>query len=384
MRKKLSDGITEIGEQVGLDTVNITAHYERIKRYINDVREEIQEMPYKFRALETVFQIHANVQVTGGTVAMYSSSSTGGLEDNWMFREITGTNTVWNADTTASDTRHPYTNYSITFGSEPSTWKVDNVIDDTHIWLSGPYHGGYQGQSGISYRMYQRYYPLGTRINKIISAKDESTQSDIKIVTPQELSYYNNNSTVQGTPIRYAAIWSNWDVDYLYSTALTVSVTAGSLLASASTVLGGSNDANAIESITINSSSFGVARFMSRDTFLLSSPALVTSGTMSATAYAQQSDFIEFAPIPDSGQPITIYGYKKINPLHNASELMEEGWWPAIRAGAMVRGYEYLKRPVQEKMGLYQKALQALIRDQSSGAPGRIKPRIDSRYSGNF
>src|SRR3990167_9781004 len=116
MRKSFSDAVTELGEQIGLDTVNVSAHETRVQRWINDIRESIEELPYDFKSLQYVGQLRTYVHATAGTVAVSADS-----------KEVTGSSTTW-----TSEISKPYNQYWITIASGHS-YRVQHVVDDTHL-----------------------------------------------------------------------------------------------------------------------------------------------------------------------------------------------------------------------------------------------------------
>lgn len=374
MRKSLSDGITEIGEQIGLDTVNITAHKERVKRWVNDTRKQLEGMPYDWRALEFIFQRTTQLTVTAGTAYV---GGTGGLT-----QMVTGSGTTW------TNLSHPYDQYYITIGTamDAAAFRVRNIIDDTHLVIDA--YADFVA-SGESYVIYNRYFTLPYKPYRIKAIYNESKSKEIEIVNLsdswEKFKYFKPNSQ-GGDSISYAVLWGNNERED-GSQTYSITTVANSHIVSASVTNLLQEFSNDGVMLTISATAgFRILNAMSPDTFYVDPAPRVSVTTAASTAYNQDQYYIQFLPLVDTTEQVSFYGYRSVHNLMNDNDLIEDGWWEAVRAGAIVRGFEYLKRPTQEKQFFYDKAVANLVRSQANPkSQPRIKPYFNrDRYSGYF
>src|SRR3990167_1087507 len=118
MQKRISEAITELGEQIGLDTTVITAHKERVRRWTSDIREQIGELPYALSALQFELQLRTFRSVTANVTV-----STGALTT-----EATGSGSAFTTDLV-----EPYSTWVMLY--EGREYQIDNVQSATVLTL---------------------------------------------------------------------------------------------------------------------------------------------------------------------------------------------------------------------------------------------------------
>jgi len=367
MRKRFDDAITECGEIIGLDVANITAHEARVARWINDTREAISELPYNFLALQSVVQLRTYTFVTAGTIAVSSNGV-----------EVTGSSTNFDGDLDK-----PWNRWwlSISSSGGSTMYRIANVVSDTICELEVPFANTATGSvSGLSYIISQLYYPVPYAFRTITLAREGLGSNEVGYRDPIEFDYYGRSGS-------FPEVFTIRDTqDTPVETVYTgVSSTANSTILSAEGTFldDGLQPGDEIRFLT---TAFALKRVLSQTSLELLQAPITTTGDTTATARTGNRHLIQFSPNIDQNNVITLIGYRKVFPLSNDRDLIEDGWWDAVRAGVIVKGYEFLKRPSGEKVALYNEALKKLIRNQklSFSRIPRLKPLIGNRYSGKF
>jgi hypothetical protein len=339
-----------------------------VRGWINDIREQISEMPYNFKALQFTHQIRLYGVVTAGTV---TTSANG--------REVTGASTTWT--TTISK---PYNAWQVKFDNR--FYKIENIVSDTIMVLAEPLPGGDSTAGGASYKAHQKFYPLPYDVQKLWYVKEQQTPKELRYVDPIEKEYYfsdENPGAISTYPEGYTT-WGSQDVGTETTYADCVAASSGyTVTCSGESLL--DDNLKPGDLFTLSATSFTVNRVIGSDT-LLTQQIISKSVTSTAKASNNHGTYIEFSPPTNINDIVTLYGYRKTYPLHGDNDVLEEGWYPAVRAGVIVRGWEYLKRPIAEKRDIYNKAIQQLVRSQVTAHNrfSRIKLRIPRRYTGYF
>lgn len=368
MRKKLGPAITDVGEAIGLDVGNITAHKERVRGFINTVREEIQELPYDFQALRFVYNHRTEAKEDTGTVSVSANGY-----------EVTG------ASTTFTNLSKPYNQYFIIVGGRE--YRVSDVASDTSMFLYSPVAIS-ASAAGESFAVYRKFYTLPPMVESITHISDQNQKKPINQVSLSELEDTYVDFALSGELPEVIALWETQESVEL-NTYADVGGNAGSNTASAAAGSDFHSDGVRPGTLfTVSSTAFTVDRVLSPTKLRLTqsiSSALGDHG--SATAENNEGLMFAIGPNYATVNNFTLYGKKKVAPLHDDNDYLEEGWWPTIRAMAIAKGSEFLKRNDQpQKEAKAAQALRNLIRDQvnRSRKYPRLKPRMDDRYSGDF
>lgn len=293
-------------------------------------------------------------------------------------REVTGSGTSWLTNLTK-----PYQAWYMYIDGRQ--YQVDFVNSNTLLTLRVPY-AGTATAAGASYQAFRKYYPLEYYADKLHYVKEHSQPVELSKLSLQEKEYYYMNDLpgeIQDYPSGYV-LWASQDIPI--QTTYTVSADANGVeVTAASGTTWRDDDLGPGDELTISSTAFTIQRITSQTTLDLIQKISTDVSGLAATGTQKDRTFVEFVPMPNKNDVMTLFGYKKAFPLHSDNDYIEEGWWGAVRAGVIKRGFEYLKRPIGEKEDLYQQALQRLIRDQTTRSKfTRIRPSISGRYSGYF
>ena len=369
MQKRISEAITELGEQIGLDTTVITAHKERVRRWTNDIREQIGELPYDLSALQFELQLRTFRSVTANVTV-----STGALTT-----EATGSGSAFTTDLV-----EPYSTWVMLY--EGREYQIDNVQSATVLTLRAGYIGSSSSSGAATF--YRKYNPIPFMVNRLVLVKDQGQELDLPHIPVNESESYFPSHSIEGYLPEGYHIWGNQEIG-VTKEYMDVGGNADSYTASAVATANFYSDGVTPGTLfQVSSTAFTVKRILTPNRLLLEQSISSSIGSNgSATAINQNRVFMTFLPVYASAGLFNLKGLKKVSPLYNDDDWIEDGWWSAVRAGVIVRGYEYLKRPIGEKQALYQAALQNLIREQrlAESRFGRIRPKMNpGRYSGYF
>ena len=365
MQVRLDVCVSAVAAEAGLDPDRVGQDKINILRFINDVRREIASLPVHLQALEHIGELLGAVHVTAGTVAATQNQA-----------EVTGTTTSF---ATAMAGRY------MKIG-DVDYRRISYVTDTTHLTLETGWPG--DTVSAKTYRIWKKYYPLPPKVSKINNIKDYTNTVPFTYYDPSEFILKFKDESETGTPHSYTVYGaSDYGLDYLGSTVFAgVSVTANSpivaSLAGAVTALAPGDKLRIGDTTT--ASAFYIDRILTDTQVSLRTVVPQTGGSLSATSLSTNRKLLQFFPTID-GTPVFMYtAMLDIFDLFDDEALLEDGWYTAIKKGAIAKSLGYIRDQREtQKIQEYQMELQNLVRNQLKALNPfpRLKPWISKRYS---
>ena len=366
MAVRLDSLVSAIAHEAGLDPDRVSQDKTNIIRWINDARREIYELPVHFSAMEFVGEFVGVANVTAGTVAATQNQP-----------EVTGTSTSF---TTAMAGRY------ISINS--AAWqRIAYVSDTTHLTLESSWNEG--SVTGKTYIIWKRDYQLPPKVAKIKRLFDlNERDKPLSLYDPAE--FYQRFGF--GDTFSPAYAWMQYGQSdiadaFLGKTIYTsVTVTAGSPLvdlASVNIVTAIAPGDRLIIGNATTSTAFFVDRILTDTRLALTHVCTISTGTTSATAESLNRLNIRFYPSVDSSRVYYFEAYKNLRDLSDNSDLIEPGWYNAVRKGAIAKAMGYITSPREGmKIKEYEFEVANLIRTQYKALnPAiRMKVHIPQRY----
>lgn len=370
MRVTLDAIVSAVAVEVGLDPDNVTSDKTKIYRFVNDTRREIASLPYYFKSLEFTGELVESQWVTAGTVKATQDRS-----------EITGSSTSW---VTA------HSGWYIKIGSQTEYQRIAYVTDSTHATLESAWQ--YSSVTADTYKMFKRYYELPPKVDKVLRIKEPVKDSLLDFYEPQEFMERYNVLETFGDPDVYTQFGStDLGLEYLTSTVYaSVTSTANSPIlhfssAFLTTAMAPGDMIRLGDSTT--STTFYVDSIISSSIISLRSYVNISSAALSATGFALHRPLLEFYPAINGRKILRYQAQKNVVDLVNGDDWLEDGWYSAIKAGAIAKAMGYINSPKeQQKLVEYEARKVDLIRSQAialNPAP-RLKPFIPRRYGKSF
>jgi len=368
----LSATVSAVAAEVGLDPDRNTQDKQNITRWINDTRQEIYNLPVRFAAAEFVSEFAGVANVTAGTVSTVQFQA-----------EVTGLGTTWD---NSMDGRY----IQIATGQ----WqRISHVSDSTHLTLESSWN--LTGNSGQSYIMWKRYYVLPHKVGHVMTIFDMSnSRFPLAYYDPSEFYLKYGFGDNFNPPLAFTQ-FSTSELGYAYQYGrvfTSVTATAGSPFidfpAGSGVVTGISPGDKLLFGDSTTSTAFAVDRVYTDTRVALTELATVTYTSATASAFAMNRVAIQVYPGISNNNTYYYEAYKTCYDLINQSDLIEEGWYPAVKKGAIAKGCGYIRDPREgEKLKEYMAEVQNLIRVQwkAKNPSSRLKPYIPRRYgTGGF
>lgn len=365
----LGTTVSAVASEVGLDPDRVTQDATNIKRWINDTRQEIYNLPLKLSAAEFVGEFAGVANVTAGTVTATQNQA-----------EVTGSGTSW-----TSSMAGRYMQVST------GQWqRISYVTDTTHLTLESGWPG--TGVTGGTYTIWKRYYFLPHKVGQVLTIFDMSNaRLPLAFYEASEFYLKFGFGDTFSSPMAFTQ-FSSSELGYQYLDARTfssVTSTANSPIldfpSTAGLVTGvAPGDRILLSDGATSSTAFAVDRVYT-DTKLALAEAVVAASvaTASVTAFAMNRVAVQTFPGISNNNIYYFEAYKRGYDLINNQDLIEEGWYPAVKKGAIAKGCGYIRDPrEQQKLAEYSAAIASLIRTQykaKNPAP-RLKPHITGRY----
>lgn len=373
MWMQLGTVVSAVAAEVGLDPDRVTQDATNIKRWINDTRQEIYSLPVRLSAAEYVSEFPGTANVTAGTFTATQNLA-----------EVTGASTSWTAAMAGRYFRN--TNNGV--------WqRISRVTDTTHLTLESGWPG--TGATAANYQIWKRYYFMPHKVDKIITIFDMGNNRF-------PMAYYDSSEFYKkygfgdafNPPLAFTQFSSN-ELGYAYIDSVVysnVTSTSGSPLldfSSTSLVTAMSpGDRLLMTDGATSSTAFACDRILTDTRIALAEIATVTTVTGSVTAFAMNRLAVQFYPAIDNTNIYYYEARKRAYDLINNSDLLEEGWYPTVKKGAIAKGCGYIRDPrEQQKLGEYHMELNNLLRVQykAKNPSPRLKPHISRRYgTGGF
>lgn len=363
---RLDAVVSAVAAEAGLDPDRVTQDKTNIVRWVNDTRREIAENQIDFQALQTFGQFVGVANVTAGTCAATQNQA-----------EVTGSSTSW---TTAMSGRY------IAINSTP--WqRVSYVTDSTHLTLEASWNQS--SITGKTYILWKREYEFPASIDKIERVRDMSQTDALSYYPPDEFSAKFGFGDFFSDPYAYTQFGTDvLGLNYLGSTVYaSITTTANSPIVDFASTAGLVTGLFAGDRLMIGnattSTAFVVQRVLTDSKVALRDYVNVTLAAQSATAMTNDRLLVRFYNAIDNTRIYNWEGKKRIVDLIGNGDLIEEGWYSAIRKGAIAKCMGYINSPKeQQKLAEYTEEVRKLIRDQAKtkNPYPRLKPNIQRRY----
>ena len=356
--------VSAIAADAGLDPDRVTQHKTEIKRWINETRREIYELPVRMQALEFRGEIATVANVTAGTVAATQNQS-----------EVTGSSTAF---VTAMTGRY------ISINSSP--WqRISFVTDSTHLSLEASWNG--DSGTGLSYTIWKRDYalpPKAAKVDKIVAMSEPDTP--LAYYDPGEFHARYGLGDSFGDPLAWTQYGSSeFPEAYLGSTVYTVTSTANSPLVDFAAGSGLVTGVAAGDRLTILSTAFTVEKVLSDVKLAVRGFISVSTAATSATALSSNRLLIQFYQAANAQKVYMFDGKRTFADLYADGDLLEPGWYMAVKKGAVAKAMSFVASPREPlKIQDYQSEILQLIRSQYKAfnpAP-RLKLAVPGRYTG--
>lgn len=367
MSVRLDVTVSAVAWESGLDPDRVSQDLINIKRFINDTRREIAELPVRFSALEFSGEIVGVVNATAGTAAATLNKA-----------EVTGTSTSW---TTGMAGRY--------IKIDDQAWqRISYVTDTTHLTLDSSWNNTTVTAGTI--KIWKRDYPLPAKVAKllrVIPLNDKDRPAAMYDVS-EFYKRYGFADTFD-TPVNAYTQFGTQDLAdaFIGSTIWTTcTITAGIPIADFTgvgmvTALA-PGDRLLIGNAT-TSTAFYVDKVLTDLRVGLSHSPSISTGTTSATGHSLDRLNVRFNPAIDNTNVNYYEAYKKIHDLWDASDFIEEGWYNAVRKGAIAKAMGYVGNPKEvQKIKEYEIEIANLIRNQykAQNPAFRFKVHIPYRY----
>lgn len=366
MYVRLDACVSAVAAEAGLDPDNNSQDKTNIKRWINDTRKEVYSLPVRFSALEFVGEFAGTAVVTAGTVNATQNQA-----------EVTGSSTAF---TTAMSGRY----IMISTGQ----WKrISYVSDSTHLTLESSWTG--DTVTNQSYMIWKRDYEMPHKVGTILNIFDMGENR-------YPLAFYDQSEFYQkfgwgdtlSNPQAFTQFGSSdLGLAYLTSTVYTVTTTADSPIvdfaAGSGVVTGLAPGDRLIIGNSSNSTAFYVDRILTDTKVSLRNFVTVSTGSTSATAFATDRLFARFFPGINDTRTYYFEAYKRCYDLYSDDDMIEDGWYPAVKKGAIAKALGYVRDPREaQKLAEAQAEIATLIRNQyrAKNPSPRLKPHITRRY----
>jgi len=360
--------VSAIAAEAGLDPDRVTQDDTNIIRWVNDVRRELHELPVRHRSLEHFGELVGVANVTAGTCKATQNQA-----------EITGSSTSW---ATAMAGRY------MKIGSQP--WqRVSFISDSTHLTLESGWNSG--TVTGQSYTIWKRDYEMPPNVNRVVRFVDYSNSNrELAFEDNAEFHMKHGFGDSFSDPEAFTEFGlSELGPAYLGSTVFTsVSITSNSPIIDFS----GTGLVTAMArgdrlriGDTTTSTAFYVDRVLTDTKVALTRYIGQTGSSLSATALSMNRRIVRFFPAIDGSKVYFYEAYRMPFDLIGDGDWLEEGWYTAIKKGAVARAMGYVGSPREElKIREYEAAKLDLIRSEHRimNPSSRLKPHIPGRYGG--
>lgn len=365
--------VSAIAAEVGLDPDRNSQDAINIRRWVNDTRDEIYNLPVRLSAAEFVGEFAGVMNVTAGTVTTTQNQA-----------EVTGSGTAW-----SSQMNGRY--MQIATGQ----WqRISFVSDATHLTLESGTPG--VGVTGGTYMIWKRYYILPHKVGQVLTIYDMSnSRFPLAYYEPSEFYLKYGFGDSFNPPLAFTQ-FSTTELGYSYLNSQVfsnVTCTAGSPILdfpSGSGLVTGiaPGDRLLISDGASSSTAFAADRVYTDSKLGLAEIMGSTVTTASVTAFAMNRVAIQVYPAISNNNIYYFEAYKRPYDLINSQDLVEEGWYPAVKKGAIAKGCGYIRDPREkDKIQEYATEIAKLMRGQykaKNPAP-RLKPYIPRRYgTGGF
>ena len=367
--------VSAVAAEVGLDPDRNSQDKTNIQRWINDTRQEIYNLPVRLSAAEFVGEFAGVANVTAGTVTTIQNQA-----------EVTGSGTSWSSSMNGSF-------ISIATGQ----WqRISYVTDTTHLTLESSWV--ITGTTASNYTIWKRYYVLPHKVEKVMTIFDQSNNRF-------PLAYYDPSEFYQkygfgGDNFSNAMAFTQFstsELGYQYLSGKTfssVTATANSPILDFPSGSGlvtavAPGDRLLLSDGSTSSTAFAIDRVYT-DTRLAMAEAFTAASlaTAAATGFAMNRVAVQLYPAVSNNNTYYFEARKRPYDLINSIDLIEEGWYPAVKKGAIAKGCGYVRDPREEKkQAEYAREITNLIRMQYKAAnpSSRLKPHIPRRYgTGGF
>lgn len=369
--------VSAIAAEVGLDPDRVAQDKTNIARWVNDTRDEIYSLPVRLSAAEYVGEFAGTANVTAGTFTSVQNQA-----------EITGSGTAW-----TSNMAGRY--FQQTTASTGQWQRISFVSDATHLTLESGNPGS--GVTGSSYQIWQRYYFFPHKVDQILTIFDMSNNRfPIAYYDKSEFYLKYGFGDAFNPPLAYTQ-FSSSELGYSYINSKvfsSVTCTANSPIvdfpANSGLVTGvAPGDRLLISDGSTSSTAFACDRVYTDTKLALAEGEIAASlTTATVTAFSMNRVAAQFYPAINNTNIYYYEARKRAYDLLNNSDLLEEGWYPAVKKGAIAKGCGYIRDPREtQKLQEYQLELQKLIRVQykAMNPSPRLKPHIPRRYgTGGF
>ena len=371
MSVRLDVIVSAVARDAGLDPDRNTQEKVWIIGWVNDVRREIANLPVRFSALEFSGEMVGVANVTAGTVNVTNLKA-----------EVTGSSTAF---VTAMAGRY------ISVGSE--AWqRISYVTDSTHLTLESSWNG--DTATSQTYKIWKRDYSLPAKVQKVLRLVDLSDkENQVAYKDPSEFYQDFGFGDSFSTPLdAYTQFGSSDLADaYVGSTIFTgVTVSAGSPLvdiSSAGWVTALAPGDRLLIGNATTSTAFFVDRVLTDTRLALTHAPTISTGTTSATAHSLDRTVIRVYPANNETNVWHYEAVKKLYDLFDNADILEDGWYNAVRKGAVARALAYAG---SSRAGMAQQMADAeiatLIRNQhrAQNPAIRLRPLIVDRYGRRF
>lgn len=367
MNVRLDVIVSAVAAEAGLDPDRVAQDKTNIVRFINDTRRELYNIPIRFSALEFTGELVGTMIATAGTVSATQNQA-----------EVTGSSTAF---TTAMAGRY------ISINSQP--WqRIAWVSDSTHLTLESSWNGN--TISGTTYKIWRRDYALPPKVAKLTRFIDLSDpDKQIAFYDPSEFHQKFGWADALGDVQAITQFGSSeLGEAYLGSTVYTaVSATAGSPILDFASGSGLVTGLAAGDRITLGTNStstaFYVEKVLTDAKVALREIVASSSSTFSATAMSYNRLLVRFHNAIDNAKVYHYEAVKDFAEMVSNGDLLEAGWYTAVKKGAIAKAMGYAGHPKEEaKQNEYNAEVATLIRNQYKALnPAiRLKPHIQSRY----
>lgn len=360
MSVRLDACVSAVAREVGLDPDRVSQDRLNIVAFINDTRRELYELPIDFSALEFTGELVSVANVTAGTVAATNQKA-----------EVTGSSTAF---ATAMSGRY--------ISIDGNSWqRISYVSDSTHLTLESSWNN--DSVTAKTYKIWKRDYAMPAKVAKI------KRFIGLDMYDASEFYQRFGFADVFGEPCAYTQFGTQDVADaYIGATIFTtVTTTAGSPLVDMTgvalvTALA-PGDRLLIGNAT-TSTAYYVDKVLTDLRVALTHNVTISTATTSATAHSLDRLNVRFYYALDSAKKIILFeAKKKLFDLFDNSDLLEEGWYNAVRKGAIAKAMGYVASPKETlKIKEYEVEIANLIRNQYKAAnPSfRFKISLPSRY----
>lgn len=377
MYVSLGTVVSAAAAEIGLDPDRNSQDAINLKRWINDTRGEIYSLPVRLTAAEFVGELAGSTVITAGTFTAVQNQA-----------EITGSGTSWNSGMNGFY-------FQQTTASTGQWQRVSFVSDTTHLTLESGWPGS--GVTGSSYNLWKRDYFLPHKVDQVITMFDMSNNRFPIAYYDQSEFYLKYGFGDAFNPPLAFTTFSSTEEGYAFTSSVTfanVTCTANSPILNFPSGSGlvtavAPGDRLLLSDGATSSTAFSVDRvYTDTKLALMEGEIAASNSAMSATAFSMNRVGVRFYPAINNTNIIYFEARKRAYDLINNNDLLEEGWYPAVKKGAIAKGCGYIRDPrEQQKLLEYKAEVMNLLRVQykaKNPAP-RLKPHIPRRYgTGGF